>query len=148
MKNVTFLLIALVATTFVFAQQSHPIRSLETQLSVNYGPDSVYVSSPQYTGMVEKETYYATATILLESAANLEEIIVGFGNQSQGTDLASATFSFTNRQEMRNGVEYARNGKEFRIFLGEFTSRPSGYVWVKLKRSNGTYTNAVEQSLN
>lgn len=130
------------------ANAQSPLASLDVRFDVAYGPDSVYVDTPEFTGMAEKETHSGTLVITLSSTDNIQEVIVGAGTVSSGTNVASATFSFANTQESNGTMEYARNGNEIRVYLGEFIEKPNGYAWVKLRMNNNSLTAPLEQAIN
>lgn len=144
MKYLFTFFIVFIATIELLQAQYGPLNSVQVRFSSSLGPDSVDVNGT----MVEKERFYGTLIIDLENTDNIDEVIIGAGTESLGTNILSKTFTFANLQHRDSGLQYVRKGNEIRIHLGEFSTLPEGYAWVKLHMTNDSYTDAREQAIN
>lgn len=78
--------------------------------------------------------------IQLTDSTQIDQIELGIGSTFGVSDLLNQSFLFDQTTGLSNGLSYARNGNSVLLQAGAITEMPTYFGRVRLKLSNGQYT--------
>ncbi|MBP7168529.1 MAG: hypothetical protein KBB64_12785 [Bacteroidia bacterium] len=79
-------------------------------------------------------------TIQLTDSTQIEKIEVTIGTADGLSDVLNQSFVFDQTTGLSNGLSYSRNGNAVSLQAGAITEMPTYFGRVRLKLSNGQYT--------
>jgi archaellin len=78
--------------------------------------------------------------IQITDSTQIDQIELGIGSTFGVSDLLNQSFLFDQTTGLSNGLSYARNGNSVLLQAGAITEMPTYFGRVRLKLSNGQYT--------
>jgi archaellin len=78
--------------------------------------------------------------IQLTDSTQIDQIELGIGSTFGVSDLLNQSFLFDQTTGLSNGLSYSRNGNAVLLQAGAITEMPTYFGRVRLKLSNGQYT--------
>ena len=118
---------------------------VDFQLAFKLDPSNVTLDSTNQTEYDDATKHNVVFNIQLSDTIDIKKIEVSLGSSIDGSEFLNYSINY-NGSFLPRGVKFTRIGNQLIIDAGKYASIGVFYASVRLKYSDGTYSNVIKQS--
>jgi len=124
---------------FSSAQDVYPVLSMDVATT----PVANHLSLDSLPSLTDSTVFSVEMNVNLFDTLNIQELEVKIGTSSGASDIFSHSFVFDVSGSLGSGLFYLRDAYSIQLGLGNRMQMLNYYSQVRIKKADGSYTDAV-----